>query len=82
MKIHGINWTEDAIIQGCFEAVLGFFENNYKKTLLWFSNKNPLLGNVSPIEMLKNGRVEKLCNFIHNQISENTLNENKKERKV
>lgn len=35
-----------------------------EKADVWFDTKNPLLGNVSPIEMIKSGRWEKLFKFI------------------
>lgn len=37
----------------------------------WFLTPNPLLGNVSPVEMIKDGRLGKLCAWIVNQIEEN-----------
>lgn len=39
--------------------------------LQWFTTANPFLGNVSPYEMIKHGRIEKLCMWIQNQIEEN-----------
>lgn len=39
--------------------------------LKWFTTSNPLLGNVSPIWMIKNGRENKLLKFIENCIDEN-----------
>lgn len=42
--------------------------------LAWFTTLNPLLGNVSPIDMIKIGRQDKLCKWIVNQIDENTGN--------
>ena len=35
-----------------------------EKTRLWFSSKNPLLGNVSPDQMLENGKAMRLRQFI------------------
>lgn len=56
----------------CIDLVLAFFENNEEKTLLWFDTKNPLLGNISPLEMVRNGRLKKLRNFILDQLEGNT----------
>lgn len=41
--------------------------------LKWFMTSNPLLGNVSPIDMIHLGRGDKLCKWVKNQIEENTL---------
>ena len=41
--------------------------------LSWFTTPNPLLGNVSPVDMIKNGRQDKLCKWILNQIEENAV---------
>jgi len=47
------------------ERVLG-----YAKGILWFETPNPLLGGISPLDMIKIGRHEKLFKFIDNQIAE------------
>ncbi len=47
--------------------------DSHMTPLEWFTTPNPLLGNVSPIEMIKNGRGDKLCKWIANQIDENTM---------
>lgn len=39
--------------------------------LKWFKTKNPFLGGVSPIDMIKAGREVKLCKYILNTIEEN-----------
>lgn len=57
------------------KLVLWFFKGDKKKTDLWFDTKNPLLGNVSPNEMIRAGRRDKLISFIENQLSENERDE-------
>jgi len=42
-----------------------------QKTVLWFKIPNPLLGNISPKEMIRLGRYNKLLKFIQNSIDEN-----------
>jgi len=42
-----------------------------QKTVLWFKTTNPLLGNISPREMIRIGRFKKLYRFILNALSEN-----------
>jgi hypothetical protein len=38
---------------------------------LWFQTKNPLLGNISPRDMIRYGRYEKLRRFIMNALEDN-----------
>jgi hypothetical protein len=45
--------------------------NDSEKTKLWFNAPNPLLGNISPNEMLILGREEKLKDFIISQLNDN-----------
>lgn len=47
----------------------GFFNGDLKKTMLWFNTKNPLLGDISPKDMIAYGRYEKLRKFVVNAIS-------------
>ena len=48
------------------------FQGDSKKTALWFTMPNPLLGNnVSPRDMIRFGRYKKLLKFIMNAIAEN-----------
>ncbi len=54
-----------------FKELASFFKDDYEKTLLWFYVKNPALGGVKPIEMIKNGRTDKLCKFIETALEGN-----------
>lgn len=47
------------------------FDGDINKTALWFNTKNPMLGNMSPIDMIRFGRYEKLQKFIFNVRSGN-----------
>jgi len=47
------------------------FKGDAKKTALWFTIQNPLLGNVSPRDMIRFGRYKKLFKFIINALAEN-----------
>jgi len=40
--------------------VAQFFGGDIAKTALWFKTVNPLLGNISPRDMIRYGRYEKL----------------------
>lgn len=50
--------------------VAGFFNDN-QKTVLWFCMPNPLLGGMSPRDMIRVGRFKKLLNFIQSALDEN-----------
>ena len=51
-------------IASTISLVAQFFEEETTKTALWFRTKNPLLGEVSPREMIRLGRYEKLRRFV------------------
>lgn len=51
--------------------VAQFFEGDPVKTELWFKTSNPLLGNISPRDMIRSGRSQKLLKFILNALAEN-----------
>lgn len=51
--------------------LVGSFFRDPQKTVLWFEVPNPLLGNLSPKEMIKLGRFKKLIKFIQQSIDEN-----------
>lgn len=53
------------------EKVAEYFDGDLEKTALWFSLENPLLGNVSPRDMIRLGRFKKLFKFILNSLAEN-----------
>jgi len=46
--------------------VADFFNGNTEKTVLWFKTRNPLLGDISPRDMIRLGRFERLRKFIIN----------------
>ena len=47
------------------------FHGEVKKTALWFTTLNPLLGNVTPRDMIRFGRYKKLFKFVVTAIAEN-----------
>lgn len=51
--------------------VAQFFRGDTAKTALWFKTKNPLLGDISPRDMIRYGRYEKLRRFIMNALEDN-----------
>jgi hypothetical protein len=50
--------------------VANFFKNE-RKTILWFNTPNPLLGDMTPRDMIRIGRFKKLLNFIQTALDEN-----------
>jgi len=53
-----------------FNDVNEFFKDK-DKTKLWFETANPLLGEISPNQMMDLGRFQKLGQFIENSLNEN-----------
>ena len=45
--------------------------DNLERAVLWFRVPNPLLGGISPRDMIRIGRFKKLLRFIHTAIEEN-----------
>ena len=52
--------------------VAQFFRDE-QKTVLWFKTPNPLLGDISPRDMIRIGRFKKLRQFILQALSENEM---------
>jgi uncharacterized protein (DUF2384 family) len=50
--------------------VANFFGNG-EKAILWFQTPNPLLGNMTPRDMIRVGRFKKLLKFIQTALEEN-----------
>ena len=62
--------TEVAVV--C-SLVAQFFEGDVVKTKLWFQTRNPLLGNLSPRDMIRYGRYEKLRRFVMDALAESGI---------
>jgi len=52
-------------------SLVNKFFKDPEKTYLWFLSPNPQLGNISPIDIIKNGQSDKLLQFIQTSLSEN-----------
>ena len=50
--------------------VAGHFQGDVQKTTLWFKMPNPLLGNMSPRDMIRYGRFQKLLRFVLEALSD------------
>lgn len=57
------------------EQVVGFFEGGGAKTALWFRLPNPLLGDVSPRDMIRYGRYAKLQEFVVEALADSVVAE-------
>ena len=55
------------------EHVVGFFEGDVAKTALWFRLPNPLLGDVSPRDMIRCGRYARLQQFVTDALADNAV---------
>ena len=47
------------------------FQGDGQKTVLWFTTLNPLLGNITPRDLIRFGRYKKLFKFVVNALAEN-----------
>lgn len=54
-----------------WQKVLKRFDGDVTKTVVWFDTVNPMLGGLSPLEMMKFGRTKKLEKFVDEQIALN-----------
>jgi uncharacterized protein (DUF2384 family) len=67
--------SSEALYTCQYNAVLktvnNMFFHNEEKSKFWIESPNPLLGNVSPVSMLKIGRFDKLMGVIYTSIYEN-----------
>lgn len=55
------------------ELVAQHFAGDAAKTALWFRTPNPLLGGVSPRDMIRFGRYGKLLRFVTEALAENAI---------
>lgn len=68
---------ENDIEMEIWNIVYSFFDYRFNKTVNWMRTRNPMLGNVSPNEMIHMGREEKLHEFV---MEARTLNEQPKDK--
>ena len=80
IPIHSIRYDEKMSIElrerirewaTLLNLVAEHFSGDAGKTALWFITPNPLLGTVTPRDMIRFGRFRKLLKFIMNALSEN-----------
>ena len=62
-------WLRDVATTATLVAE--FFGGDSSKTVLWFSTPNPQLGSITPLDMIKMGRVRRLLAFVQTALDEN-----------
>lgn len=65
--------NKDVTYEKAFNLIVEFFNDDKDKAMKWYMTRNPLLGNIAPFEMIKQGRGRKLVQFIEVSIAENYL---------
>lgn len=63
--------SEEKLKQEAYDKVLKFFGGNHDKTWAWFQSDNVGIGMITPLDMIKRGRVKKLLMFIDSQLNGN-----------
>jgi hypothetical protein len=67
----GCNFIKDEIMN----PVIDFFDGDLGKVADWINTKNPMLGGLSPSDMILQGRQDKLQLFIEKSIQRNRPND-------
>lgn len=62
--------------------VAEFFEGDVAKTALWFKTKNPMLGDISPRDMIRFGRHSRLQSFVLDALERNSSDSGAKTKKT
>lgn len=53
------------------KEILAYFNGDKNKAFYWWITPNPALGDISPFQMVKAGRGEKLMKFIRTRLDGN-----------
>lgn len=53
------------------QLILDFYKGDLKKTDKWLRTKNPILGSVSPLDMMMDGKEKELLKIIEFKLSGN-----------
>lgn len=61
----------DSVIAEIWDLVHNFFQGDEYKTDAWFETANPLLGNITPSDLLNMGRGEYLLRWTKSSLAEN-----------
>ena len=60
-------------VTGMYNLVREYFDGDRAQTALWFRTPNPMLGYISPRDMIRSGRHGRLQKFILNACSGNAV---------
>lgn len=71
-----LDWLQE--VANLCGLVAQFFAGDAAKTGLWFRTVNPLLGNISPRDMIRHGRYDKLRRFVMSALEEDSAGEHSK----
>ena len=63
--------TNSNSLNKLYKLVYNFLKKDKNKTRLWFYTKNPLIGDIKPIEMIQAGRIGKLLNCVQSCLEGN-----------
>lgn len=58
-------------LEKLYELLNLYYKNDDEKAYLWLKTKNPLLGDMSPLETIYKGNVDKLIEFVKNCLEGN-----------
>ena len=58
-------------LQSIVVDVQHLFSGNDHKASLWFRTKNPMLGDIEPRDMIRNGRTRRLAIFVKEAVDSN-----------
>lgn len=56
--------NREDLLANIANLVSEYFQGDAQKVKLWFHLPNPMLGNISPRDMVRLGRYERLLNFV------------------
>lgn len=69
-----LDMTEEEYAKHMEEEILAKaakFFNDRDKAVTWFATANPLLGGISPNDMVALGKTDKLAKFVREQLADN-----------
>lgn len=67
--LHTVRETTERVALAA--AMVGVFFGDEKTAALWMRTENPMLGGVSPLDMIESGRGDKLLEWMREALAEN-----------
>ena len=59
-----------AEVESTIGHVEKFFKGDFAKTILWFNTKNPMLGDITPMDLIRLRKYENLNKFVKSAIEQ------------